>query len=151
MLLIIGILMVFGFIMGLIPIIGAVYSGLIALAFIITGGDEVGIVLIAGSVWVGSFIGAIVTFIFGGPLWYSPNLFVSTILVLVYMFIILLTLFGSSIESLAIGALVSGGMGAGMAFAAFKAPELNEKLSCKCAKIKGKKLFCVGNMDKCEV
>jgi len=149
MLLIIGVLAVFGFIMGLVPILGAVYSVLIAIAFIITGGNEIGIIIIAGAVWIGSFLGAIVTFVLGGPLWYSPNLLVSTILILIYMFILLLTVFGSSVESLLIGGAVSGGMGAGLAFAALKAPDINKRLGCRCVTVKGKKI-CAGNLESCE-
>ena len=55
-LLIIGVLMVLGFILGWIPIVGAVYIVLVAIAFFITGGDEIGIIIIGG---LGTTIGPI--------------------------------------------------------------------------------------------
>lgn len=147
---IIGVLMLIGFILGLIPIVGAVYAIIVAIVFFLTGGDEIGIILIAGSVWIGAFLSAIVTFVFGGALWQTPNLFVSTILIMIYMFMFLLSFFGGiDILGMAISLAASGALGMGMAVAVIKGPSWNENIGCKCITVKGKS-FCAGNLNACE-
>ena len=147
--LIIVALMGIGFILGLIPIIGAIYIVLVAIAFALTGFDEIGIVLIGSAVWIGALVGAMVTFLMGGGIWYSPNLIVSTLVILIFLFLFLINFFGMSVESVLIGIGAAGGLGAGCAVAIVKGPEINEKLDCKCVTVKGKKL-CMGNLNKCK-
>ena len=79
-------LMILGFILGFIPLAGAVYCGLVgSIGYFIS--EPVVVLLITGSAWLGSLLAVISSFLFGGDRVLPVNISASAFVMIVYFFL----------------------------------------------------------------
>ena len=140
-------LMILGFILGFIPLAGAVYCGLVgSIGYFIS--EPVVVLLITGSAWLGSLLAVISSFLFGGDRVLPVNISASAFVMIVYFFLTV-SGFVNLTMTIILGILATCFVAGSTLLFVWNRENIRGTIPCGCMTVMGHRI-CVGNLDRCD-